>query len=201
VTEQVVSTEDAEIESIARQLDVRVVARPVELATDTAPSAPVIKHALDVIEDEDKRRFDYVLTLQPTTPFRLGVDIDAAVGLLDEIDEGGASVTSIVRVLDRHPARAKRLENGRLVDYCVPDREGTRRQDLPAAYVRNGAIYVARRNVIESGSVWGRVEYPYEMPPERSINIDEPLDFLLAEAVLHSGLVRPDLAGWAVNSR
>jgi CMP-N,N'-diacetyllegionaminic acid synthase len=83
--------------------------------------------------------------------------------------------------------------SGRLVDYCVTEREGTRRQDLPPAFLRNGAIYVARRQVIMGESVWGTAEYPYEMPPERSVNIDEPLDFLLAEAVLQADLVQTDL--------
>ena len=61
------------------------------------------------------------------------------------------------------------------------------------AYVRNGAIYLAHRHTVAGGSVWGSPELPYEMPPERSVNIDEPLDFLLAEAVLRAGLTEIDL--------
>lgn len=46
---------------------------------------------------------------------------------------------------------------------------------------------------VVGGSVWGNPEIPFEMPPERSVNIDEPLDFLLAEAVVEAGLTDSDL--------
>ncbi len=177
----VVSTEDAEIAAVARELGVEVIERPAALATDTTPTHPVIAHALALVE-ERLPRFDYVFTLQVTTPFRTAADIDGAIDSLRT--SGAESVIGVVRVFDQHPARIKRIEGGRLREFCVPEEEGSRRQDLEPAYLRNGAIYVCRRDVIERGSLRGDDQCPYEMPPERSINIDEPIDFLLAEAVL-----------------
>ena len=87
----------------------------------------------------------------------------------------------------------KRLEGDRLLPYIAGDDVPTRRQDLPPAYLRNGAIYLSHRHTVIGGSVWGNPEIPYEMPPERSVNIDEPLDFLLAEAVVDAGLTEIDL--------
>jgi CMP-N,N'-diacetyllegionaminic acid synthase len=87
----------------------------------------------------------------------------------------------------------KRLEGDRLQPYIAGEDRPTRRQDLPPAYLRNGAIYLAHRPTVIAGSVWGNPEIPYEMPPERSVNIDEPLDFLLAEAVVSEQLTTIDL--------
>ncbi len=177
----VVSTEDAEIAEMAESLGVEVVNRPSSLAGDDVPMWPVVQHALDAAEDEEQ--FDAVFTLQVTTPLRTGADIDDAIRLLQT--SGADSVIGVVRVLDSHPARAKRIEDGRLRDFCVPEPEGVRRQDLtPTAYLRNGAVYVTRRDTIISGSIRGTHQCPLLMPPERSVNIDEPLDLLLAEALL-----------------
>jgi CMP-N,N'-diacetyllegionaminic acid synthase len=193
VTDLVVSTEDPEIGDVARSYGAEVIERPAELATDEAPTAPVIQHAMALVEASTGRTYDYVLTLQPTTPFRRGWDIDAAVDLLEQAPNPDASVTSVVRIFDAHPERVKRLEDDRLLPYIAGDDRPTRRQDLPPAYLRNGAIYLAHRRTVAGGSVWGNPEIAYEMPPERSVNIDEPLDFLLAEAVVRANLTEIDL--------
>ncbi len=193
VTDLVVSTEDPEIAEVARSYGAEVIDRPDALATDEAPTAPVIQHAIERVEEATGRTYDYILTLQPTTPFRRGWDIDAAVDLLEAAANPAASVTSVVRIFDAHPLRVKRLTQDRLQPYIAGDDVPTRRQDLPPAYLRNGAIYLAHRPTVTGGSVWGNPEIPYPMPPERSVNIDEPLDFLLAEAVVRAGLTEIDL--------
>jgi CMP-N-acetylneuraminic acid synthetase len=80
----------------------------------------------------------------------------------------------------------KRIEAGRLLPFCIEEPEGTRRQDYrPEAYMRNGAIYLTRRDcLVEKNSIWGEVIRPYIMPEERSVNIDSELDFKLAEFLL-----------------
>jgi CMP-N-acetylneuraminic acid synthetase len=64
-------------------------------------------------------------------------------------------------------------------------REMLRRQDLPPVYIRNGAVYAVRRQVVmEQNSMIGAVSRPYVMPEDRSVNVDSPLDFRLAEILL-----------------
>jgi CMP-N-acetylneuraminic acid synthetase len=193
LSDLVVSTEDPEIAEVARHYGAEVIDRPADLATDEAPTAPVIEHARQIAETRTGRTYDYILTLQPTTPFRLGTDIDRAIELLGEVDDPTASITSVVRIYDAHPIRIQRVEDGRMRPYIAGNVRPTRRQELPPAYLRNGAIYLAHRHTVLGGSVWGERELPYEMPPEQSVNIDEPLDFLLAEAVMGAGLVEVDL--------
>lgn len=177
----VVSTEDEEIARVARECggDVPFL-RPATLAADDAKTLPVLVHALQAVEAAEVRRFDYVLTLQPTSPFRTADDIDALLRLLDPArPASGASVVAA----DSHPLKAKRIDNGRLVDYFPdhPEPEGAPRQDLPRAWVRNGALYVTRKDVLLGGSLYGGDTVAYEMPAERSLDINTSLDFEFAE--------------------
>ncbi|MDD5368446.1 MAG: acylneuraminate cytidylyltransferase family protein [Anaerolineaceae bacterium] len=181
----IVSTDDAEIAEIARVCGAEVpFLRPAELAGDRAPTLPVLQHAVRFVEDQDQVRMDWVLLLQPTTPFRAPEDIRHVVELASS---GGCdSVISVVQVYSTHPILMKRIEGNQLVPYCIEEKEGTRRQDYqPPAYMRNGAIYMSRRDTImEKRSIWGETIRPYVMPEERSVNIDSQLDFKLAEFLI-----------------
>ncbi len=181
----VLSTDDEEIADVGRSLGLEVpFLRPPELAGDRVPMAPVLHHAVSFVERRDGVRMDWVLLLQPTEPFRTVEDIAAAMRLAEE---GGCdSVISVARVYSVHPILMKRIEDGRLLPYCMEEREGTRRQDYdPPAYMRNGAIYLTRRDVLmDRGSIWGDVIRPYVMPPERSVSVDEELDLKVIEAIM-----------------
>jgi len=181
----VVSTDDPEIAAIAREHGADVpFMRPAELAGDKVPTLPVLQHAVSFVEYQDEIRVDWVLLLQPTTPLRLIEDIEKSVNLA--LQNSCDSVISVVKVVAEHPILMKRIEDNRLLPYCIKEREGTRRQDCqPPAYLRNGAIYLTRRDVLmEKDSIWGEVIRPYVMPPERSVNIDSELDLKLAELIM-----------------
>ena len=193
----VVSTDDEEIAGISQACGAEVpFLRPPHLATDQARSLPVVQHAVEFMERRDRVRFDWICLLQPTTPLRLTEDIVDAIDLANDSDCGCDSVISVNRVLATHPALMKRIENDRLVSFSIPEREGTRRQDYsPAAYIRNGAIYLTRRDVIMDGhSIWGCEIRPYIMPEERSINVDSELDFKLARLLLEERLAITETA-------
>lgn len=181
----VVSTDDEEIARVARELGGDVPwLRPGDLGGDKVPMLPVLRHALEAVEAEEGERVDWVCLLQPTAPFRTADDVRVAVSLAAE---GGCdSVISVVRVFDVHPVLMKRIEDGRLLPFCVEEKEGTRRQDYaPPAYMRNGCLYLTRRDVLlERGSLWGEVIRPYVMPEERSVGIDNPLQVKLVDLLL-----------------
>ena len=181
----IVSTDDAEVAEVARRYGADVpFMRPAELAGDRAPMIPVLQHAVQTIEAMDHIHLDWVLLLQPTAPFRAPQDIEAALNLAGR---GGCdSVISVVQVFAVHPILMKRIENNRLLPFCIEEQEGTRRQDYqPPAYMRNGAIYLTRRAVLmEQNSIWGQVIRPYVMPEERSISIDSEMDMKQADLML-----------------
>ena len=185
VRRAIVSTDDPEIAAVARAEGADVpFMRPADLADDRARMAPVLRHAVLELEKADRIRYDWVLLLQPTSPLRTLDDLRGALRLAEA---GGCdSVISVVRVFDVHPVLMKKIEDDRLVPFCVPEPEGTRRQDYdPPAYMRNGAIYLTRRDVlVERGSIWGDVIRPYVMPEERSVSIDTELHLRLLDLVL-----------------
>ena len=185
LTDLIVSTEDEEIAGAARELGVEVpFLRPVELAEDLTPTYPVIMHALAEMELKRGAQYDAVLLLQPTCPLRTAAHIETALEML--FATPCDSVVSVVEVSNTHPFRMKRLVGDRLINYVEQGFEDMRpRQVLPKVYLRNGAIYLSRRDSLyESGSLVGEHCLGMVMSEEDSVNIDGALDFVLAEAIL-----------------
>ncbi len=181
----IVSTDDAEIAEIAKHYGAEVpFMRPGELSGDHVPTLPVLQHGVDFVEKQDSLTLDGVFLLQPTAPLRTVADIAAALEIARK--EDCDSVISVVQVFAVHPILMKRIEDNCLTDYCMVEKEGTRRQDYnPPAYMRNGAIYLTRRNVLmNENSIWGQKICPYVMPPDRSVSIDDDMDLRLLEIML-----------------
>ncbi len=177
----VVSTEDEEIARVSEAHGGRVpFRRPPELATDTAKSIPVIHHALAWLHEHEEKEFDYVMFLQPTSPFRTSEDIDASIRLV--VDTGADSVMSMVELVDFSVAKLKVIDaDGRIQP--LAEAEGTqskRRDELPKVYKRNCAIYLTAVQHIANNDLFGQDSRAYIMPPERSVDINTPIEFELA---------------------
>ena len=189
LTRTILSSEDAEIVQLARGYGIDVpFIRPVELASDSATSSQVAKHALEAVEVQEGKRYDYVCLLEPTCPLRTSGDIDAAVELL--LDSQADAVVSVFRIEAPHPAKMLVIADGRLKPF-LPDRwrHNLLRQDLEAVYAVNGAVYCVKRDIlVQSNSFWGFSTMPCIMPLERSVNIDTWLDLKLAEHLMGQGV-------------
>ena len=177
----VVSSEDGEILDVGVECGAFYFYRDPDLASDNVPMLPVIQDVVIEFESLSDKLIDWILLLQPTTPFRTAEDIKVAIELAEAGDCD--SVISVVQVGDHHPARMYKITDG-YMDALMPDESTKRRQDLSPLYLRNGAIYLTKRDVIMGGKMWGDKVKPYIMPEERSINIDTMLDWKLAEAML-----------------
>lgn len=187
IDDYIVSTDDDEIAEVAKSFGARVpFKRPADLAGDLAPSGAALAHAVGYVETEKDMRFDYVIELMATNPMKTAEQIDQAIEKLHET--GGDSVIAVTRVYDQHPARIKKLdENGRLMDFCVPEPVEARRQDLkPEAYIRCGSIYALRRDfLMVTGTRYGSHEsYALVIPDDESVNIDNEIDFMVAEQLM-----------------
>jgi len=178
----VLSSDSEEILAEAAGLpEVVLVRRPPELATDTALSYEVVKHALKTLE-ADGGRFDAVAVIQCTSPFTAPEDLAATVELLGR--SGAASAVSVAKVdKAHHPLKLKRLEGDRLVPFLEDDRLQPSHA-LPEVWIRNGSIYVSRREVIDSGQLVAEDVRGHPMPQERSYDIDTPLDLAFAQFLL-----------------
>ncbi len=179
----VVSTDDETIAKLA--LDAGAEApflRPSELATDTATDKPVAVHAVRELETRGAS-IDFVLWLRPTCPFRSGEDIQRALTLLSS----GAfdSVRSVSRV-EEHPYWMKRLGDDNALTPLIEDHteiEFPRSQLLPSIYRINGVVDGLTRAFLEAKDerLFGGKMGGFETPTERSLDIDTPEDFELAE--------------------
>ena len=98
---------------------------------------------------------------------------------------------SVVDVESYHPARMKFLEGDRLVDppFCEAY-ENQRRQELTPMYIRNRAIYITRKHILESESFKGKDCRAWVLPWNRSVNLDTVADILYAEWLIDKGLVK-----------
>jgi len=156
------------------------------LAQDDTPHLPALVHALDWAEAFYNTRFDAVADLRCTNPFKTALDIDMAIQKLARTDAD--VVVGVSKLEDHHPSRIKLIYNDRLHDVW-PEPVSGRRQDLAQdVYIRNGSIYVVKADILRAGHFFigpDLVIRPHIMPPERGINIDTEIDFLLAEAMLN----------------
>ena len=178
----IVSTDDAEIADISRKFGADVpFMRPPELAKSDTPSLPVVQHAIGFAEQEKGSNYDWILLLQPTSPLRTEEDIIGALDL--SAKSGTTAVVSITSANSSHPSKLKLIEEGILRPFQDDGFKPVRRQDLKYdVYKTNGAIYLARRDVLmQEGSFYGNCPRPLIMPAERSIDIDTKLDFDMAE--------------------
>ncbi len=185
ITDLVVSTDDMEIAEVARQYGAEVpFIRPKELAEDKTPHLPVMQHSIRFMEEKLGKKFDYVVILQPTSPFRTAEDIDETLEVL--IKTGADSAVSLVEIeTAEHPMKIKKVENNLVVPYCMKEEEGIRRQDLPIAYKRNGSVYAMRRDlIIKDNRLYGEKIVGYIVSKERSVDIDVPFDWIKAEHIL-----------------
>lgn len=186
VSRLLVSTDDDEIRSVSLAGGAEVpFLRPAEIAGDTSPHIDVMNHALNWLKTEQNYQPDYVLLLQPTSPFRTVQDIDGVIRMAMNNPEADALIG--VCEADNHPFLIKKLDSqGRLEDYIQSDLAYLRRQDLPPAYVINGAIYLNKpaslrgeRKMVPPGSL------AYIMPKEHSLDVDTSWDFHVAELIMN----------------
>jgi CMP-N,N'-diacetyllegionaminic acid synthase len=175
------TSEDDEILAEADGLDgVEVVCRPPELSTDTARSFDVILHALAEVEKRTGDRYDAIAVMQCTSPFTAPDDVKRTIDLLANDPDAGSAVSVMEVDMVHHPIKLKRIEEGRLVPFLEAD-SMTPSHELPRLYVRNGSVYVSRRTIIDGGVFVAEDALAYEMPEERSLDVDTPLDLEFAE--------------------
>jgi N-acylneuraminate cytidylyltransferase len=177
----VVSTDDEEIAQVARRLggDVPFL-RPAAIAGDDADTFDAVQHALEQIPG-----YDILVILQPTSPLRSADDIDAA---LEQLQRYQAPACVSVVEPAKSPYWSYRIDaEHRLRPLLDPKLARNRRQDLPASYVLNGAVYAARVDWLLQHRNWmGEHTVAHLMPPERSLDIDTAFDLEVASLYLQA---------------
>jgi len=183
----IVSSDDPEIQSLSVRLGAESpFLRPAVLATDSAPTLPVIEHALTYLFQSEGYRPSAIVTLQPTSPMRNERHIDQAIDLY--LNNNTDSVVSVVQVPHNMTPQSIMLLNrsGYLLPYLDDKNSTTRRQDKALFAARNGAaIYVSSyESIINHGSLFGSTTLPYFMSKIYSVDIDDEEDWFLTESLM-----------------
>lgn len=189
LTRCVISTDDEEIAQVVKSHGGEVpFMRPSDLAQDKSASIPVIQHALSWLQEHEGLHYDYAMILQPTSPFRTAEDIDSCIQKI--VDTGADSVMSMVELTDFSLKKLKKLDGDLLVPLVQEEgKTSAARTDMERTYKRNCAIYLTRTDLIMGGDLFGQVSRAYVMPRDCSVDINEPIDFELAEFLMRSKLI------------
>jgi len=187
ISRYIVSTDDQEIQQVALQYGAEApFLRPRKFSTDEASSVSAMQHAVEWVEKQEGVKYDYIIELMCTNPMKTVEDIDASIDKL--ISTKANSVIAVHKLEDHHPARIKKIIDDKITDFCIQEIPESRRQDLkPEAYIRSGSIYALKRDylMLEGKRYGSDNSRPYILPPERAVNIDTEIDFMIAELMLN----------------
>ncbi|OPK10881.1 cytidylyltransferase domain-containing protein [Pseudomonas sp. VI4.1] len=171
----IVTTDDDEIALLSERFGANIIMRPQSLAIDSATLDPVIAHATEAAEKKYNEHYDIIITVQPTSPLVLPIDLEHALDFFRN-----TSVDTVLSVVDdRH--------------LCWTINEGkpqptytarVNRQQLPKNYRETGAVIGCTRNQLKSGSRIGNNTSLLEIPQRRSFDIDTFEDLYLCESIL-----------------
>ncbi|MBU5253536.1 acylneuraminate cytidylyltransferase family protein [Lysinibacillus sp. JK80] len=178
ITTTIVSTDDEEISTVAIEYGAEVpFIRPAHLAEDDTPGVAPILHALEQCPD-----YDYVVVLQPTSPLRTAEDID---GTIEKMFKNDGDFCVSVAEASQSPYWMYTLNKDDVMQPLIDSPLVVRRQELPKAYILNGAVYVAKVEELKKTESFITSEtVAYEMPEERSFDIDVEKDFLVCENIM-----------------
>jgi CMP-N,N'-diacetyllegionaminic acid synthase len=179
-----VSSDSPDILAIARQEGFLAIERSAEMASDTAAKIPVIRNCVEQAEKHYKTKYDFCLDLDCTSPLRSLEDIRNVVELIKR--------NNVSNVITGMPARRSPYFN--LVEVSPEgavqlakklDKPIARRQDAPKCFDMNASIYAWKREVLQQeDKLFLATTHLYEMPEERSIDIDSELDFEIVKMLI-----------------
>ena len=175
----VVSSDDEEILQISKKFGAETIKRPDYLAGDTATTFDAIKHTIENLE-----KYEYIVLLQPTSPLRNSKHIDEAIELLKE--KKASAVVSVCE-MEHSPLWSNTLDDTLSMNNFLKDEVLNKRsQDLEKYYRLNGAIYICKTELLLKEKSFFLKEniFAYIMDRKSSVDIDEEIDFKMAEFFL-----------------
>jgi CMP-N-acetylneuraminic acid synthetase/spore coat polysaccharide biosynthesis predicted glycosyltransferase SpsG len=175
VDKVVVSTESDWIADIAKHYGAEIVKRPIELAKDDVTLDPVIFHALKIVEEKGGETYQFVITINPTSPLLSSKTIEKAINIMRQKDYD----TLISVKNDTHLYWKKQKRK-----FIFLNEKRVNRQYLEPIYRETGALLISRREVMIKRSRIGRKIFFLKVPLPEAIDIDSYQDWWLAEKML-----------------
>lgn len=156
--------------------------RPSELATDTSIEIDSLLYMLNWFEKNDKK-YDIVIKLQPTSPFRTSEDIDKA--LEDFISKKATSIISVTKSPVNPDWINELPENGLMKNFLNQGFDRKNRQDLKEKYLLDGSIFLSDWDSIKNEKTWySEKSFAFIIPEERALDIDNEFELKMARGLI-----------------
>lgn len=188
----IVSTDNEEIAEISRQYGAEVpFLRPAEISQDLSKDIEFLLHALDFFKEKENYEPDIVVLLRATCPLKTAKNIDEGIEVL--INTPDADAVRPILEAPKHPYKMWKIsEDKKWLEPFLPksftgmdEPYNGPRQVLPDVYIHTGAMDIMRLKTIrELKSTSGKKLAYFFMKPEESVNIDQPIDFKIAEILM-----------------
>ncbi|RDX35495.1 acylneuraminate cytidylyltransferase family protein [Arcobacter sp. HD9-500m-PIT-SAG03] len=173
----IITSDNDKVLSIGKEYKTMTIRRPKELSGDDSSSIDAVIHALKQVSE----KYDYVVLLQPTSPLRTSRHIDEAIMLLNEKN---ADAIISVSEMNHSPLWSNQLDDSLSMENFLDEEILNKRsQELSTFYRLNGAIYICniKKLLKEKTFFIQKNIYAYKMDKESSVDIDDDMDFKLAE--------------------
>ena len=183
----VISTDSDDIANVAKKYGAEIFfKRSDEMASDTAGKLDVIKDAFKKSEEYYNKTFDYLIDLDATAPLRLTEDIINSFKQFKENNNDNL-ITAMPSRRSPYFNLVEQDKDGKVYLSKKIDSAVVRRQDAPKSYDMNASIYIWKREIIlNENSIFLEKTGLYVMPEERSIDIDNELDFKFVEFLMRN---------------
>ena len=184
----IISTDDKKIADVAKSYQCEVpFIRPENLSSDETPTIDVLIHAYKYFT-ENKKVYDYLILLEPTSPLRNSNDIDVAMEMLDSNRENADSIVGVEKVEAAHPVFDVRINDRGLIEPYAAEYFSTfRRQKIEDLYHFEGSLYISDTKVLfKEKTFYHERTLPYIVPRWKSLEIDEMVDMITAEALINN---------------
>jgi len=182
ISRVIVSTDDDEVSKISREYGSEVIKRPKNLARDDSSVIEAIFHVINELQIKNDKN-SIIILLQPTSPLRTVEDINNSIDIYMN-SEPCQSVISVFETT-HPPFWSLKIINGYLKPLFGIEMYERRRQDFEKVYIPNGAIYLINIDTLIKFKTFNcKYTVPYIMPKEKSIDIDDEIDFMLAELLM-----------------
>ncbi len=178
----IITSDNDKVLNIAKEYKTMAIRRPKELSIDSSSSIDAILHALEQVSKE----YDYAVLLQPTSPLRTSKHIDEAIMLLNNKN---ADAIISVSEMSHSPLWANQVDDSLSMENFLDEQILNKRsQDLSTFYRLNGAIYICNiKKLLKEKTFFIKKNiYAYKMNKKSSVDIDDEIDFKLAEILFEN---------------
>lgn len=175
ITDVFVTTDSNEISEVAEEYGVEIIKRDESLSSDLITLDPVVFHAKNCAEKIKNKKYDAVVTLQPTSPLLKTETLDNAIEYFIN-----GNYDTVISVINK-PHLSWGLQENKIIPLY---KERKNRQELPPQYFETGAFLIAKADCVKNNTRIGKNVSVFEVAENESIDIDDKNDWLLTENLM-----------------